>query len=61
MTAKEKWRREYRLVRIARRENLKATKDAMIYGTGYVYVGDDGEAICVRPWEIYKNLERSRT
>jgi len=37
---KVQWKIYYRLIRIARRESLKAATDAMIYGVGAVLVGD---------------------
>jgi hypothetical protein len=42
--SRPRWREISRQVRIAMRECRKATEDAMIFGTGFVRVGSDGEA-----------------
>ena len=38
MTAREHWKRYYRVLRIARRETLKAASDMLVYGTGVVII-----------------------
>lgn len=43
MTAREQWKREHRHSRVVKRESLKAMKDAMLYGTGAVYIPNTGE------------------
>jgi len=41
--ARDHWRAIHRLARIARRETMKAVNDMLIYGTGAVFVPNDGE------------------
>ena len=43
-TAKKAWKTIYRLLRIAKREGQKAATDTMIYGSGFVFIEEDGEA-----------------
>ena len=38
MTAREAWKIYYRMIRVARREALKATMDMVFYGTGAVMI-----------------------
>ncbi len=44
MIARQWWYKTYRLLRIARRESLKAAQDMMIYGTGVVELSENNEA-----------------
>ena len=44
----------HRLIRIAKRESKKAERDLIMYGTGCVYIGPDGE-----PRHVPLNLMRS--
>lgn len=41
-TPRARWRRIWRTIRVARRENGKAMRDVLIYGTGAVLVPKDG-------------------
>lgn len=51
---RKQWRKVYRMLRVARRESLKAAMDAMIYGTGVVMMPKDGgDPRCIRPSDIY--------
>lgn len=43
MTTKETWKAFYRKLRIARRESLKATIDVVCYGTGVVFIPNNGD------------------
>ena len=40
-TSRVIWRAIYRLARISIRESAKAASDAMIYGVGFVHLGDE--------------------
>lgn len=51
-TAKEWWKKHYRLLRIARRETLKAAVDTMLYGNGFITINDKGEAERLPPESI---------
>lgn len=42
MNAKQHWKRYYRLLRVARREALKSAIDMMCYGTGAVFIPNNG-------------------
>jgi len=42
MNAKQRWKKLYRAIRVSRRENLKAIEDMMLFGTGCVFVPNDG-------------------
>lgn len=42
MNARSKWKAYWRQLRILRREAAKATRDMLIFGTGYVFVSGDG-------------------
>lgn len=52
MTAKERWKKFYRLLRIARRESKKATEDMILYGSGFVRMKENGESERVEPWKV---------
>lgn len=39
---REAWKAYYRMVRIHRREASKAALDAVMWGTGFVFISDDG-------------------
>jgi len=39
---KREWKAYYRMLRVSRREALKASIDMMLYGNGFVFVPDDG-------------------
>jgi len=41
MTARQAWKKYYRLVRVMKREGLKAAIDTMMFGTGAVFLPDD--------------------
>jgi hypothetical protein len=57
LTAKQKWKRFYRAIRIARREADKAILDMMIYGTGIVLMPKDGSDPCCIPLADIKLAE----
>lgn len=42
MTPREYWKIIYRTSRIARREAVKAAADMMMFGTGVVFIPNDG-------------------
>ena len=52
MTAREKWRKTYRMMRIIRRESDKAAIDQMIYGSSCIKMNDNGEPEHVPIMEI---------
>ena len=52
MTPKQKWKRAYRLLRIARREALEASLDCLAFGTGIVEIDNNGNAMRIPP-EVY--------
>lgn len=52
MNAREWWKKHYRLMRIARRESMKAFHDCMLFGTGFVSVDRNGEAKHMNPWDV---------
>ena len=61
MTAREYWRVVYRMIRIARRETLKAAMDTMIYGTGAVYIPANGDDPRHVPWpEMADIIQRDK-
>ena len=41
--SREWWKAIYRMMRIARRETIKASNDLVVYGTGIVHVDKKGE------------------
>jgi hypothetical protein len=47
------WKWYYRQLRITRREAAKAHMDAMIFGTGFVRVSDDGFVNHLLPQAVY--------
>lgn len=50
--AHARWLKSWRILRIARREAMKAADDLMLYGSGFVRFGADGVANHVRPWAV---------
>jgi hypothetical protein len=46
---REIWKVYYRTLRIAQREAAKAAVDAMIFGTGFVFVSNEGFINHIRP------------
>jgi len=49
------WKWYYRQLRIIRRETAKANTDAMIFGTGFVRISEDGFVNHVLPQAVYIN------
>lgn len=39
---KQEWKTVHRLMRVIKRETLKAAMDAMLYGTGIILIPEDG-------------------
>jgi hypothetical protein len=57
---RQQWKKIYRLIRIAKRESLKAMMDTMLYGTGMVRVNKEtGEAQHI-PFNIIYGREPKR-
>lgn len=53
MTRKE-WKSKYRLMRVVRRETLKAVNDMLLFGTGFVqYPADGTDPRCLAPEAVY--------
>lgn len=50
-TPRAKWKVLYRHLRISRRVAVAVLNDMMIFGTGCMFVGDDGDVRHVPPWE----------
>jgi hypothetical protein len=50
---REAWKAYYRLMRITQRETAKAMVDAMTFGTGAVFVSNDGFINHIRPDAIF--------
>lgn len=42
MNAKQRWKVTWRAIRVSRRETKKAAVDIAIYGTGAVFIPNDG-------------------
>ena len=53
MNTRELWYKYWRLVRIARREQMKACKDMLVYGTGVVIVDETGGARHLQPSYVF--------
>jgi hypothetical protein len=50
---KQEWKIFYRKLRVTRREAMKVAIDTMVYGTGVMYVPDDGsDCKRIHPSEI---------
>ena len=52
MDAKAAWKKYYRILRITRRECMKAQMDMMIYGSGYVRINKTGYPLYVPAKDI---------
>ena len=55
MTARQWWKLSYRKLRIARREALKAADDMMLFGTGVVYISQDGFVNHILPQSVIRH------
>jgi len=51
MTPRERWKKAWRYIRVARRESRKARTDLLLYGTGAVLVPNNGADPCHIPLE----------
>lgn len=51
--SREAWKVYWRTLRIMRRESLKAAMDAMAFGTGYVFVSNEGFINHIRPEAVF--------
>jgi hypothetical protein len=59
MTARDQWKILYRAIRVARREARKVAIDVMVYGTGVLYVPNNGDDIYrVEPWRVVYDIAR---
>ncbi len=55
---KLKWKKIHRILRVEKRESLKASVDMMIFGTGAVMVPDDGAVpYSIRP-EVFRLVNK---
>lgn len=50
---REAWKAYYRIQRIIRRETTKAALDMMVYGAGFVYIGEAGFVNHILPQAVY--------
>lgn len=57
MGARERWYKEYRLLRIFRRESKKVLSDAGIYGNGFYFMSNSFEAKHVEYSEVMNPLK----
>lgn len=52
LTPRARWKKFYRYIRVIRREQYKAVQDTVLYGTGAVFVPENGDdPHHVSPWD----------
>jgi len=61
MTAKQWWKKTYRLMRIIRREHIKSIPDLMCYGQSILKINGNGEVEHVPFNQFDLNLPKSKS
>ncbi len=55
ITARERWKALHRMQRVIKREQFKASMDVLVYGSGVVYIPNDGDPKHIPIGEFHEN------